>query len=96
MQQSAPPVQISSSYKVIPLMIKNAPVGITCQDFSAPGVGAVKIWYKIPQTAHSLETFRVPLIFLTVKALVVHLQVTAVEYQVFSIDADYQCSLGDT
>jgi hypothetical protein len=34
--------------------------------------------------------------FLTAKVLVGHLQVKEVEYQVFSIDADYQCSQGDT
>jgi hypothetical protein len=51
--------------------------------------GEVKNWHKIPQEAHSLETFKAPLIFLTVKALVVHLQVTVVEYQVFAIHADY-------
>jgi hypothetical protein len=34
---------------------KSAPVGITCQYFSAPRVGEVKVWYKIPPRAHSLD-----------------------------------------
>ena len=28
---------------------KGGPVGITCQMFSAPRVGEVKVWYKIPR-----------------------------------------------